>query len=125
MLETAIKLIMKQKGFYTGPELDIVVKDDKEAFDMVVNEVDYWNTSSGNPDYNWAEHQFRKDSNDVVGYVDVTLADIDENGKEYYAINQIGCRADITIAELCALIDKVGEPVTVEGEYKGYFELAA
>ena len=125
MLENAIKLLMKQKGFYVGPELDIVVKEDKEAFDMTVSEIDYWNMSSGNPDYNWAAYQMREGSEDIVGYADVTLADIDDNGKEYYIINQIGCRADITVAEFCSLIKKVGEPITAEGDFKGYFELAA
>ena len=125
MLENAIKLLMKQKGFYVGPELDIVVKEDKEEFDMAVDEVDYWNTNTGNSDYNWAVYQFREEDNEVVGYVDVTLADVDKDGKEYFVINQIGCRADITIAEFTDMIKQVGVPITAEGEHKGYFELAA
>ena len=52
---TAIKLVMKQKGYYTGEDLTIVVKDDKESFDMAARQAAYFDVRMGSEDYNWTE----------------------------------------------------------------------
>ena len=123
---TAIKLVMKQKGYYTGEDLTIVVKDDKESFDMAARQAAYFDVRMGSEDYNWTEFVYRdKEAEEVVGYVNVTLADMDDNGKPYFVINEIGCRLDIKPSEFCDLLKQAGRPITEDNEFKGFIEAIA
>ena len=90
LLERAVKVVMERKGYYISPELRIVVKKDKAAFDLVT--------------MHKQNIKHRKGNNDSVGYVTVSLVAA-ADGKAYYIIKEIGCRMDIKLAEFCELID--------------------
>ncbi len=110
LLERAVKVVMERKGYYISPELRIVVKKDKAAFDLVT--------------MHKQNIKHRKGNNDSVGYVTVSLAAA-ADGKAYYIIKEIGCRMDIKLAEFCELIDSIGQVIVLDDGHKGLIEVMA
>ena len=121
LLERAVKMVMERKGYYISPTISIIIKADKASLTAVAAEAQ----GRGQAQNSWVTCKRRKGTDEVVGYVHVSPAAVAKDGKEYFVINEIGCRMDIKLAEFCDMIESIGHVIVAEDGHKGLIEVAA